>query len=60
MKGKVETTIPQRVYENLKITYLFENTKERELAIDQAITDCVTYNSAVCKKYVETYPDGEE
>ncbi len=47
MKGHVSTTIPQRQYENLKITYYFENESERQVAIDSAITDCKQYKNCV-------------
>lgn len=50
MKGKVETTIPQRQYENLKTTYYFETEEEHDAAIKLAIADCIQLNGAVGAK----------
>jgi len=47
LKGKIETTIPQRQYENVKTTYYFDNDEERQMAIDRAIDDCVVLNNKV-------------
>ena len=47
MKGKVENTIPQRQYENIKTTYYFENEEERDVAIKSSIADCIKYRDVV-------------
>lgn len=47
MKGWVETTIPQRQYENIKTHYEFETEEERQLAIDRAAKDCISLNGIV-------------
>jgi hypothetical protein len=50
MKGQVETTIPQRQYENIKTTYYFETEEEHDAAIKLAISDCIQLNGAVTSK----------
>jgi hypothetical protein len=47
LKGKIETTIPQRQYENVKTTYYFNNDEERQMALDRAIDDCLVLNNKV-------------
>jgi hypothetical protein len=44
MKGKIECTIPQRQYENIKITYEFDGEVEKKQAIDLIIMDCAEYH----------------
>jgi len=53
MKGKIETTIPQRQYENLKISYEYESEEEKEAFIQTAIEDCVKYHHAVSTKAID-------
>jgi hypothetical protein len=54
MKGKVENTIPQRQYENTRITYYFENDSERKEAIEKSIQDCIKYSGLVPKLLEKT------
>ena len=53
MKGKVENTISQRQYENIKTTYYFENEEERKQAIERSIQDCLDYSHIVHTKAEE-------
>mgnify|MGYP001356897761 CR=1 FL=1 len=50
MKGKIENTIPQRQFENIKITYDYETKAEYYLAIEQAIEDCLRLHNIVGRK----------
>ena len=57
MKGKVENTIPQRQFENIKTTYYFENEEERRTAIEMSIMDCINYSHIVpIKVNAKKYP----
>ena len=49
MKFRVETTIPQRQFENLKTSYECEMS-ERDTAINMAIEDCKRYNNIINKE----------
>ena len=49
MKGKVENTIPQRQFENMKTTYFFESEDERQEAIQNSIQDCIKLGGIVPK-----------
>ena len=53
MKGKVEATIPQRQFENIRMTYEFNNDLERVEAINKTIDDCIHFNNIVGKKAVD-------
>ena len=53
MKGKIETTIPQRQYENIKTTYEFTTEAERTIAKESAIADCIELHSIVGRKVAE-------
>ncbi len=50
MRGKIETTIPQRQFENIKITYEFNNAEEYLSARAKAIEDCIELKDIVTKK----------
>ena len=56
MRGTVETTIPQRQYENIKTSYHFEDSLERNEAIAQAIEDCITLKDIVAFRIKQTAP----
>jgi len=47
MRGKIENTIPQRQYENLRTTYYFETEDERKEAIETSLQDCIKYAGIV-------------
>jgi hypothetical protein len=57
MKGQIETTIPQRQYENIKITYYFDGVFEQKEALEQAIKDCINlYNRVQLEIKKQTIP----
>ncbi|MBC8521067.1 MAG: hypothetical protein H8D26_03635 [Methanomicrobia archaeon] len=60
LKGKTETTIPQRTYENIKTTYYFENEEEHKEAIRQSIDDCIKLNNIVLAKIKQATPKTPE
>ena len=62
MKFKVETTIPQRQYENLKTSYECDIT-EKDTAISHALNDLRVYNNIIGKETpIQIYKpkEGEE
>lgn len=54
MRGKVENTIPERQFENIRTTYYFENEEERIQCIDRSIQDCIDYKDIVTKLVANT------
>lgn len=54
MKGKIESTIPQRQFENIKTSYEFTNEEEREIAIKMIIKDCLDLKDIVTKTHKAT------
>jgi len=56
MRGHIETTIPQRQYENLKINYEYENEEEKNKCIKVAIEDCIKYHHAVVSESLKVAP----
>lgn len=53
MKGKIEVTIPQRQFENIKITYLFENKEEFEKMKKESIESCLKLHHIVSRTAVK-------
>lgn len=53
VSGEVSATIPQRQYENIRVTYKFTNKVERLVAFQDIINDCITYHHIVSKKAKE-------
>ncbi len=61
MKGYIETTIPQRQFENIKTHYEFTDEKGRKEAIKQAQQDCIELRHTVSHATIEgQVPDMEE
>jgi hypothetical protein len=58
MKGKVENTIPERQFENIRTTYYFDSEEERILCIERSIQDCIQYKDIVSKLLAS--PDATE
>jgi len=56
MEGHVEVHLPQEQYEFIGITYKFTDEREREVAIESAITDIMTYRGIIAKRL----PDFED
>lgn len=50
MKGIIDCTIPQRQFENIKISCEFNNETEYNEALDRIINACVHLNGIVHKK----------
>jgi len=57
LRGKVQITSPQRQFENLKITYEFENEAEKEDAVNAAMDDLIIYHNMAGRK-ANAYSNG--
>ena len=47
VKGRIEATIPQRQFENLRVCYEFEGEEEKKIAYKAIINDCLKYHHFV-------------